>query len=231
MPSLQRYHVASGTYFIAKSSPLIIKASMGTCVGLALYDQENGVGGLIHLLLDKPPSLSGSFNPEKYAQTGLPLFWDALLSAGASPDNLSAWVAGRALAGPVQEYDLAFDIGGKTSENVMAFLASKQIKSVQSETGGFFTCALSLNMRTWECSIEPAGFEQFNARDHFQISTTEDIISSMEKLQPIPQVALKILRLINEDNYDITVLTRRCEKIRFSVLSRLNCVIQLMLQA
>jgi putative nucleotidyltransferase with HDIG domain len=67
-------------------------------------------------------------------------------------------------------------------------------------------------MRTWECSIEPAGFEQFNVQDHSRISTTEDIINSMDKLQPIPQVALKILRLINEDNYDITVLTEEMRK-------------------
>jgi putative nucleotidyltransferase with HDIG domain len=212
MPNFQRYHVASGTYFIAKSSPLILKASMGTCVGLSLYDQKNGVGGLIHLLLDKPPSLSDSFNPEKYAQTGLPLFWDALLSAGASPDNLIAWVAGGALVGPVQEYDLAFDIGGKTTESIMAFLASKRIDNIHSETGGFFTCSLSLNMRTWDCSIDPAGVENVNVKNHPRISSPEDIICSMAKLQPIPQVALKILRLINEDNYDITILTEEIRK-------------------
>ena len=185
---------------------------MGTCVGLALYDQENGIGGLIHLLLDKPPSRPGSFQPEKYAETGLPLFYDALLNAGASPDNLRAWVAGGALVGPVQDYDLAFNIGGRTTESVMVFLASKHINNIKSETGGFFTCALSLNMRTWECDIEPAEFEQHNVQDHSLISTTEDIISSMDKLQPIPQVALKILQLINEDNYDITVLTEEMRK-------------------
>ena len=105
MPNLQRYQVASGTYYLAKSVPLILKASLGTCVGVALYDQENGIGGIIHLLLDKPPSHAGSFQPEKYAQTGLPVFYNALLDLGASRKNLSAFVAGGALVGPLQEYD------------------------------------------------------------------------------------------------------------------------------
>jgi len=212
MPNLQRYHVASGTYYLAKSVPLILKASLGTCVGVALYDQENGIGGIIHLLLDKPPSHAGSFQPEKYAQTGLPVFYNALIDLGASRKNLSAFVAGGALVGPVQEYDLAFDIGGRTTERVMEFLARKRIDIIKSETGGFFTCVLSLNMKTWKCTIEPTGFEQYGLNDRVQISTADEINLSMEKLQPIPQVALKILRIINEDDYEISLLTEEMRK-------------------
>ncbi len=212
MPNLQRHPIASGFYYLNKSIPLILKASLGTCVGVALYDQENGIGGLIHLLLDKPPSHTDNFQPEKYAQTGLPIFFDALLDAGASPKNLIACVAGGALVGPLQEYDLDFDIGGRTTERVMEFLARKGIENIQSETGGFFTCALSLNMQTWECTIEPAGFEQFNTKDPCRISTADEINLSIESIQPIPQVALKVLRLINEDNYDISVLTEEMRK-------------------
>ncbi len=212
MPNLQRYPIASGTYYLGASMPLILKASLGTCVGLALYDKENGVGGLIHLLLDQPPSNATGFQPEKYAQTGVPIFFDALLDLGASPKHLKAWVAGGALVGPVKEDDLEFDIGGRTTECVMKFLAEKHINSIQSETGGLFTCVLSLNMQSWECTIEPAGFEKFGSRTPILISTTDEIDLSMEKLQPIPQVALKILRLMNEDNYDISLLTEEMRK-------------------
>lgn len=191
---------------------LTLSAPLGTCVGVALYDQENGIGGLLHLLLDKPPSHVSSLQPEKYAQTGLPVFYDALLDLGASRKNLSAWVAGGALVGPLQEYDLALDIGGRTTECVMEFLARKRINIIKSETGGFFTCVLNLNMKTWECTIEPAGFEKFALKDRVQIPTTDEINLSIDTLQPIPQVALKIFRLINEDNYDIALLTEEMRK-------------------
>lgn len=134
------------------------------------------------------------------------------MDAGAKPDKLCAWVAGGALVSPVQEDDLAFNIGGRTTEGVMAFLASKHINNIKSETGGFFSCTLNLNMRTWECDIEPTGFELNTVRAHPRLSTKEEIINSMDTLQPIPQVALKILRLINEDNYDVTVLTEEMRK-------------------
>lgn len=212
MRKLERFHVASGTYQVSKSKPLILSASLGTCVGLALFDQENRVGGLLHVLLDKPPIHGGSLQAGKYATTGLPLFFEALLAAGASSKNLKAWIAGGAFVGPLAKYDLEFDIGGRTTDRVVDFLTKKSIEVVQSETGGFFTCVLQLNMQTWECTIEPSGFERFTAKECSRISTAEEIDQSIQNLQPIPQVALKILRLINEDDYDIALLTSEIRK-------------------
>jgi len=187
--------------------PQILKASLGSCVGVALYDKENIVGGLIHLLLDKPPTSVGSFQPEKYATTGLPIFLDALLDAGASVKNLIGWVAGGALVGPLERHDLEFNIGGRTTEQVILYLASKHINIQKSETGGSFTCVLSLNLQSLECIIEPVGFEKTASSNTVSLCTDDDINHSIENLQPIPQVALKILRLINEDDYDISMLT------------------------
>jgi putative nucleotidyltransferase with HDIG domain len=212
MRRLERFHVAPGTYQVSKSKALILRASLGTCVGLALFDQENRVGGLLHLLLDKPPLHGSSLQAGKYATTGLPLFWEALLAAGASPKNLKAWIAGGALVGPLAKYDLELDIGGRTTDRVVDFLTKKSIDVVQSETGGFFTCVLQLNIQTGECTIEPSGFERFTAKECSHISTAEEIERSIENLQPIPQVALKILRLINEDDYDIALLTSEIRK-------------------
>ena len=77
-------------------------------------------------------------------------------------------------------------------------------KVEKSQTGGFFTSVLNLNMQIWECTIEPAGFEKLTSCEHIRIFTVDEINRSMQRLQPIPRVALKILRIINEDNYDIT---------------------------
>jgi putative nucleotidyltransferase with HDIG domain len=214
MNRLQQYYIGTGSFYVGESQPLILEASLGTCVGLALWDPEAGIGGLHHLLLSEPRSSEGDYQPEKYATTGLPIFLKALLKAGATRDNLIAWIAGGALVGPLEKYDLDLDIGGHTAERVMAFLADQDIDVEKSETGGFFTCALSLNMQTWECRIEPAGIEGLPAdTDRFEHKpASTDISRAMETLQPIPQVALKILRLINENNYDIPTLTEEIRK-------------------
>jgi len=212
MHSLQRYHVGSGSYYVGESQPLVLEASLGTCVGLVLRDPEAGIGGLCHLLLAEPPTLDARFQPEKYASTGLPIFLKALLSAGASQPNLKAWIAGGALIGPLETYDLDLDIGGRTADRVMEFLADKNINVEKSETGGFFTCVLHLNMQTWDCEIEPAGLHKCIVSENFCAPTAAQISQAMKGLRPIPQVALKLLRMLNEDRYDITTLTGEIRK-------------------
>ena len=85
MSNLQRYHVASGSYYVGESKPLILRAALGTCVGVAICDPENGIGGLSHLLLAEPRSQADDLQPEKYATTGLPIFLKATKSPSWRP--------------------------------------------------------------------------------------------------------------------------------------------------
>jgi putative nucleotidyltransferase with HDIG domain len=212
MHAIQHYHVVSGSYHVSRQKPLVLDAYLGTCVGVALTDQESGVGGLIHLLLPEPISLASSFQPEKYASTGFPMFLRALYDEGASKSHLKAFIAGGALVGPIESADLNLDIGGRTVETVMNYLKEEKIQIEQSETGGFFTSCLSLNLETWQCRIEPAGIDRLSRDSEPHVPTVEEIEQSMETIQPVPQVALKILRLADEEEYDIKALTAEIRK-------------------
>jgi putative nucleotidyltransferase with HDIG domain len=207
MNNLQRHHVASGSYYVSRNSPLILQAFLGTCVGVALYDGEAGVGGLVHLLLPEPVNAECSFQLEKYASTGFPIFLKALYDEGASKNRLKAFIAGGALVGPVDSRDLHLDIGGRTAETVMRCLKEEKIQIEKSETGGFFTCSLNLNMHNWHCDIEPLGIDKESNETGNYVPSVLEIKRAMEGIQPIPQVALKILRLINEEEPDIKELT------------------------
>lgn len=212
MRNKNRYHVASGSYRVETQKPMILEAYLGTCVGVALCDPVAGIGGLIHLLLPEPVSPEAPSQPEKYATTGLPVFLKAMYAAGASAANTRASIAGGALVGPIDNSDLKLDIGGRTVEKVMQFIGSEHIRIEKLETGGFFTCHLILDMHSWECRIEPAGFDKLSANADIKIPEPNEISRSIKDLQPIPQVALKILRIINDEFYEIHNLTDEIRK-------------------
>jgi putative nucleotidyltransferase with HDIG domain len=197
---------------VGSTQSLLLNAYLGTCVAVALYDAEAGIGGLIHLLLPEPVSPTDTYHPEKYASIGFPIFLKAVYDAGASPENLKACVAGGALVGPLQNCDLELDIGGRTAERVMQFLAAEKIQIEKSETGGFFTCCLSVNMQTWHCWIEPTGIDKLKANKNLKTPKVKNISRAIRNLKPIPQIALKILRMINEDLYEIDALTEEIRK-------------------
>jgi len=207
MNNIQKQHVASGSYFVSRNTPLILQAFLGTCVGVALCDEEAGVGGLVHLLLPEPAFKGSSFQPEKYASTGFPIFLKTLYDRGASKNRLKAFIAGGALVGPVDSRDLLLDIGGRTVETVMCYLKDEKIQIEESETGGFFTCSLNLNMQNWRCNIEAIGINKNLNESRNSVPAHQEIARTMDGIKPIPQVALKLLRLINQEEHDIKDLT------------------------
>jgi chemotaxis protein CheD len=71
---------------------------LGSCIGLAVYDPQARVGGLLHFMLpDSSIDAAGSAgNPFKFADTGIPQLLQMVCGRGASKRRLIARAAGGA---------------------------------------------------------------------------------------------------------------------------------------
>lgn len=212
MSDKHRYHVAAGSFRVDTQKPMILEAYLGTCVGVALYDHLAGVGGLIHLLLPEPAIPDDSFQPEKYASTGFPPFVQALYAQGATAENLKACIAGGALVGPANDTDFELDIGGRTAERVMQLIKAEHIQVEMLETGGFFTCRLEMDLDTGNFLIEPAGSDKLADNVDMKVPEPREISRAIKDLQPIPQIALKIFRLMHSEDYNIKNISEEIRK-------------------
>jgi putative nucleotidyltransferase with HDIG domain len=206
------HHVSAGSYFVGPKQPLLLEAYLGTCVGVALADADAGVGGMAHFLLPEPVSRPGSFQPEKYAASGMPIFLQALYAAGAQREHVKATVAGGALVGPLDDLDLSLDIGGRTADTVEKILNAEGIAIEKTETGGVFPCCIQLDMQRLACRIDPSGVERLDSPQTPSLPEPGQIEGVAEGLQPVPQAALKIMRLIEEEEYDIRILAAELRK-------------------
>ena len=209
---LQQQTIPSGSYWVGATGPTLLQSFLGTCVGVAAYDPQVGIGGMIHLLLPEPVGSGAEQIDARYARTGIPLFLRELYQAGATRDNLTAVIAGGALVGPLSTTDLDLNIGGRTAEVVNGLLAEEGISIAHWETGGFFTCSLSLDMSTFSYRIEPVGREDNHAEISVKPASREDILLVMESIQPIPQVALKILHMIDTGSCDTQAIAEEIKK-------------------
>ncbi|MBF0201964.1 MAG: HDOD domain-containing protein [Desulfamplus sp.] len=210
--SIETEHIPSGSFKVYSKRNIILQAYLGTCVGVAIHDELRKIGGMIHILLPEPITASPPENPEKYASTGIPLLIEALRKLGASNKNMAATIAGGALVGPLSHQDINLDIGGRSTEIALATLSREGISIERSETGGFFTCSLELNLATGKASIKPVGESGKKDDTAYSIPSREDILNTIANLTPIPQTALKILRIIQEDNYSIDIISRELLK-------------------
>jgi HD-like signal output (HDOD) protein/chemotaxis receptor (MCP) glutamine deamidase CheD len=201
MTCRQREIVPSGSFVVSRKQPIILDAYLGSCVGVSLWDSEAEMGGLHHLLL--PESIEGGtpWQPEKYARTGLPMFIKALCDQGAKRKRLKAVVAGGGLIGPASCLDLELDIGGRTAEITNHLLEKEGIPILHNETGGYFTCRMSLDLASGETSITqvlvPNGARKEKA--DYLLPTPKQIRATIQTIKPIPQIVLKLLRMIHND--------------------------------
>lgn len=208
---LDRRHIFSGSFEVSDDTDILFEALLGTCVGVTAYDKVNRVGGLLHILLPEPFSQSVLDSPEKYATTALPMFLEELKQKGAKVENLNVVVAGGALVGPVSHQDIALNIGGRSVEVVKAILAANDIPVAKSETGGFFSCNLTLKMNDGSVEIKPQS--RFDLSDkEFHPPEKDEIENAFDSIQPIPQVALKILKIANEGVYSTKVIAKEVKK-------------------
>ncbi len=205
-------HIAAGQFKTGKSQTDIFQAYLGTCVGIALYDRTTKIGGMIHILLPEPPGFTDGDFPSKYASTGIPLLINELKKLGARPENLQASVAGGALVGPVSHQDINLDIGGRSTDFAVSILKAAGIKTIKSETGGFFTCTLELNMATGQTAINPAWEDTHKKAIDIDAPSIKDIKQTIDELKPIPQTALKIFRMFQSAQHDISDITKELSK-------------------
>lgn len=220
-------YVESGSYVISRKKNVVLQAILGTCVGVVICDREARIGGLCHLLLAGPAGQSDVWHPEKYAKTGLPMFIAEMETRGASIENMEAFVAGGALVGPLSNLDLSLDIGGRTAEMVFNILEKEKIPVIRSETGGYFTCNLRLNMIDLKAEIVPPEDMVLPTSVKIEKPSQEKIGEILRGVRPIPQIALKITRMIQDDKNDLKDLAREVRQdqvISVKVLSLCNSV-------
>jgi putative nucleotidyltransferase with HDIG domain len=208
---MRTQHLAAGNIYVGKTQPLKLQALLGSCVGVVLYDTAAGIGGMIHILLPEPSSTSLG-NPEKYASTGMPRLLQLIYAHGARPESVKAVMAGGGLIGSIDELDMQLDIGGRTAEIVNGILASENIMCEKFETGGCFPYRLTLDMQSWCVEISLLGRGQYPSAGETSPPSPEQIHAAIEGLAPIPQVALKICRMIEGDQYDIDELAEEVRK-------------------
>ena len=218
--------ITSGNYVVSKSRPLVLTAYLGTCVGVTICDHYSKIGGMIHLLLPEPLGSDKAEHKFNYATTGLPLFIKALCDSGAHMENFEACIAGGALIGSVSKWDMELDIGGRTADEAEKILKENGIAIREMETGGYHGCRFTLNLETWETGIEPVGLPARSAYSaDFKKPTEKQIENIISAIQPIPQVALKIIRMLNEKTIgfnDIAKEIRRDQVISAKLLKLCN---------
>lgn len=118
-------HVGVSEWKTGKS-PAILRTTLGSCVGVVLYDKTKKIGGISHSLLDEPPS-GKIINRGKYAKTAIEELIKELEKLGADKKNLTAKIFGGASMFQNSTSSLFQNIGEKNVITAREVLSKNEI--------------------------------------------------------------------------------------------------------
>lgn len=138
---------------------VLITYSLGSCVGLALYDPVARVGGMVHCMLplSKLDEDKARTNPWMFTDTGVMGLLQAVFDLGAERKRLVAKIAGAALLLDEKKF---FKIGERNYTVLRKVLWKNDILIAAEAVGGSVGRTLSLHMATGQTFIKSCGKEE-----------------------------------------------------------------------
>lgn len=116
------------------SPPNILRTILGSCVGICLYDKENSIAGLSHIML--PVQNEKLSNPKKYADSAIPLLVEDMEKAGAKRTGIVAKIVGGSTMFKMTGNSMMSEIGKNNIQKVKEILGNLNIKIIAEDIGG-----------------------------------------------------------------------------------------------
>ena len=143
----------------SNADDVIITYSLGSCLGLTLYDPVAQVGGMIHCMLplSKIDTEKAKKNPEMFVDTGVPLLMQQIFDLGAKRSRLIVKAAG---CGQLLDDKKLFKIGERNYTVLRKILWKNNILINGEDVFGTKSRTMSLYMNDGRVTIKSGGTER-----------------------------------------------------------------------
>ena len=136
----------------------LVTYSLGSCIGVAIWDPKTRVGGMIHYMLPES-SLSpdkAKANPAMFADTGVPVLFRSTYELGAVKKRLVVKVAG---GSSLLDDNGVFNIGKRNYASLRKIFWKNGILVDAEHVGGQLSRTLRMNVRTGRIALRIRGKE------------------------------------------------------------------------
>lgn len=129
-------HVKIGQIAVGCDEDEFIIIGLGSCIALFIWAPEKHIGGLAHILLDRPRH-NPPDNPAKYATTAVEALARKVCDelSDNTPSLIAKMVGGSVML-PHIEHPTLLNIGLRTAETVRGQLQSLMINLIAEDIGG-----------------------------------------------------------------------------------------------
>jgi chemotaxis protein CheD len=134
----------------------LITYSLGSCIGVAIYDPVVKVGGLLHFMLPESQIdvQKAQKNPWMFADTGIPLFFKEAYQFGAEKKRMKVKVAGGSQIMDASGY---FNIGKRNYMAIRKIFWKNNVLIHAEDVGGNCNRTLSIELSSGKVWLKTSG--------------------------------------------------------------------------
>lgn len=134
----------------------LVTYSLGSCLGVTVYDAQKKIGGLLHLMLpdSKIDPVKAVDVPCMFVDTGVPRLFQLVCELGAERFRLVVKVAGGA---QLLDEKGIFNIGERNYQAIAGLLARNGYTIHARDVGGLSSRTLRMDLTTGNVSIKTPG--------------------------------------------------------------------------
>jgi len=139
-----------------KPEDVLVTYSLGSCIGVAIYDSIAKVGGLLHYMLpdsslDKNKARK---NPYMFGDAGIPILFKEAYKYGAKKNRLKIIVVG---GGQILDQNGLFNIGKRNYAALRKMFWKNNVTTDFEDVGGSSNRTIKLEIRSGNASLKVSG--------------------------------------------------------------------------
>ena len=138
------------------ASATVVTYSLGSCVGVAIYDPVAHAGGILHAMLpDSNINISrAQKQPFMFVDTGLPELFHAVYALGGAKPRLIVKIAGGA---QFLDENKVFNIGERNTQCTLTMLERNGVKPAAAIIGGCDSRTFRLDLSNGKFTLDVPG--------------------------------------------------------------------------
>ncbi len=137
----------------------IVTYSLGSCIGLVIYDPVARVGGMLHYMLPESSidNEKARARPYMFADSGIPRLFKAAYNLGAVKQRLTIYVAGGA---EILDQKGFFNIGKRNYMALKKMFFKNKVIIKKQDVGGNVNRTVRLEIQTGDIYVKTSGSKE-----------------------------------------------------------------------
>jgi chemotaxis protein CheD len=134
----------------------IITYSLGSCIGLVIYDPVVKVGGMLHYMLPESSidKQKAALRPYMFADSGIPRLFKATYQLGAAKQRMKIYVAGGA---EILDQKGFFNIGKRNYMALKKMFFKNKVMINSQDVGGNVNRTVRIEIETGDIYVKTSG--------------------------------------------------------------------------